>query len=331
MAACSRVMAGVLALLVRLGQSTRVPGSATSRPEETCVWSPFGKSRKVYHFQLVNGDGQNIALRFIRDPERPSFDIRMGASWAAWMQAPWFNDDESSVEVQFAPFDDTGRNSTPPSGILTDDGFESVDILSQWRYVRRLRLGAGPDGVLRPNGIEIGLINHTGISYSWAGGAYYPDDLSARSLWGVVKSHLAEEPAPNPTMPAVMHGRGRPRDDGPAPPGRGSMFGVRAADLPQIATSLQSAADPLFDSITSGVSINVFDITSSFSPFGVVISSVTSLTSLNRRWDDLWQMDLVASEKLFDKLWCSGIFTRCPGPDDVIVPPGFECPSEFAA
>lgn len=322
----------VLSLLLVLVQSSNTPGSEHLRPEETCIWSPFSKSLKVYHFQTVGDDGSNIALRLNRDPERPTLDIGIGASWTAWLPAPWYVNDESELEIQFATVPDDGIDSWTddsgrrvPPGMQDADGFLHVDILTAYRYVRRVRLGVGQDGVLRPNGIEIGLEEGRG-KLSFAGGAYYPDDTSKRSLWDVMRKLLTEEHGPNETLPDLLHGRGRPRDDGPVPPGRDSMFGLRAEDLPQIATSLQSAASPLFSSIASGASVNIFDLTSSYSAFGVAISSVTSLTNLNQRWDDLWQMELVASEKFFDKLWCSGIFTVCPGLDDVIVPPGKECP-----
>lgn len=353
MASGVMVPVGVFSLLVMLALSSHVPGSASSRPEETCVWSPFAKSRKVYHLQLVGDDGQNIALRLIRDPERPILDIRMGASWSAWLPAPWFADDVSELEVEFAPLEDNGTEASDRAGTaeqtrsrrraedgnvradsseiahlrnLTHDGFLGVDILTHYRYIRRVRLGVGPDGVQRPNGIEIGLEDGRG-TIAFAGGAYYPEDVSKRSLWNVMTTSLLPDyPDSYERLPALLHGRGIPRDAGPVPPGRDSMFGLRASDLPQVATSLESAASPLFSSISSGISVNVFDVTSSFSVFGVVTSSYTSLTNLDQRWDDLWQMELVASEKFFDKLWCSGIFTVCPGPEDVIVPPGKECP-----
>jgi len=200
-------------------------------------------------------------------------------------------------------------------------------VLEHATYLRRVRYPRAPDGSQSPNGVELQFEN--GQNASITGGAYFPRDITKVSLNAVLQRELADEldPADNETTTNLLHGVRGSLPDETAPPSRDSMIGLRTQEMEQNPLSLRAAASPFFSFAIGSASLAVFGSVST-STLSTITSGYQGLLSVERYFNDRREMQYVASEKLFDKLWCHPLFTQCQAAngDDIAVPPGRECP-----
>lgn len=289
--------------------------SFSGRPEERC--NRFGdKPLKQYHFELLLSGNRTMTAHFARDPERPTMSMSFGTVWSAWLPAPWFTTENDAEVVWQAITDDSAERATA----------QTYDLIEHYVYVRRVRFPREPGGSQRPNGIELHFAN--GLNASFAGGAYFPNRITKDSLNAILRRELADEldPADANETTRLLHGVRGNLPDETAAPSRDSMIGIRAKEMEQNPTSLLTAASPFFSVVLGAVSVASGTVSTSI--VTTISSGYEGLVSLDRYFDDRRQMNYAASEKLFDKLWCHPRFTQCQATngDDIVVPPGRECP-----
>mmetsp|Transcript_71424 Transcript_71424/g.189495 ORF Transcript_71424/g.189495 Transcript_71424/m.189495 type:complete len:334 (+) Transcript_71424:118-1119(+) len=288
--------------------------------EEWRICNPFSSEvTRRYYFQSVEEDGDPTAIEFVRDKRSPALIFHKHSEWTAKY--------EKHIETKSGPngiptiskeYRSTWLPASPPG---SERPTERSTLLLGERFVEYVRCVP----VTTPDGTKSCIleVKGQGKKSELLGGMYFPDFLARQALRHFKNGRAGEELlAPDPDCTSESSSE-------------------TDCQLRVAATVEAALADESFDSsgwkfkdirnakigAIMGGGFIIGGVVGG--PIGAVVggglsSAAVGVTSLYKYLIRQKDMDLSASEKIFEKLRCMSIFKTCSG--DVLVPTSRSCP-----
>jgi len=286
-------------------------------------WS--SEDTRMYYFQSVEEDGDPTAIEFVRHKRSPKLIFHKHSEWAAkyerYIEAA--SRDHGPMPSMLPEYRSTWLPVSPPG---SERPAESSTLRLGEKYVDYIRCVpvATPDG---PTSCVLEVVGQ-GITSELLGGLYFPDFLARQALRHFKNGRAGELLAPDPNCTSGNFALLSSEEE-------------TSCQLRVAATVEAAPANESFDSsgwkLKDSRNIKIGAIMGGGfiiggvvgGPIGAVIggglsTAAVGVSSLYKYLIRQKDMDLSASEKIFEKLRCMSIFKTCKG--DVLVPKGRSCP-----
>jgi len=293
--------------------------------EEWRICNPFSSEvTRRYYFQSVEEDGDPTAISFLRDKNNPTLYFYKHTEWTAKYERYYVGAGSDGFAKKYR----SQWEPAVPLGAKKPHEVATIHLGAQsLEYVRCVPVST-------PDGSKSCLleIKSQGVKNEFFGGMFFPDSLARQALRHFKNGKAGQSllaPIPNCTTQSfyVNVQKGKEQET--------------SCQLRVAATVEAAPANESFDSsgwkLKDSRNIKIGAIMGGGfiiggvvgGPIGAVIggglsTAAVGVSSLYKYLIRQKDMDLSASEKIFEKLRCMSIFKTCKG--DVLVPKGRSCP-----